>query len=190
MKRVLKLSLILLFVFISVPSFLSSGSTISAATVVRKVIATPKPSATPAPTPVPNSFELFWPISAGKVEGERFYSIKLLKEKIRGKLIFGSAQKFEYEIKIGTKRVIEAEKLLNENKISEAKKTLGRSNQQFVSALSRIKLDTTLSFSQDTENRVEHLSAFLGGQSSKYKDIGELIAVKKTVDELLSALKK
>lgn len=80
----------------------------------------------PSPTPVAevNSFELFWPLSPGKVMGDPVYPLKSLKEKFRGVFIFGATQKVDYEVFLATKRIIETEKLLNENKDELALKTL------------------------------------------------------------------
>jgi hypothetical protein len=81
------------------------------------------------PTPIPennsvNSFELFWPISPGKVMGERFYALKLFKEKIWGFFIFGDYPKADYNVTLSEKRVVEAEKLFKDRKFEDAKKTL------------------------------------------------------------------
>ena len=59
-----------------------------------------------------NSYELFWPITAGKVAGEPFYGLKLFKEKVRGSFIFGKFQKASYALFLTTKRVVETEKLI------------------------------------------------------------------------------
>jgi hypothetical protein len=74
----------------------------------------PSPSLEPI-GPV-SSFELFWPISAGKVAGEPLYFLKTLKENVRGMLIFSTYKKAEYAITLGEKRVVEAEKLFLEKK--------------------------------------------------------------------------
>lgn len=63
-----------------------------------------------------NSFELFWPIVAGKVRGDSLYSLKIVKEKLRGSLIFGAARKAEYLSMISRKRLVEFEKLALVNK--------------------------------------------------------------------------
>ena len=72
-----------------------------------------------------NSFELFWPVVAGKTMGDSLYGLKNLKEKVRGWFIFGSAKKADYQISLATKRVVEAEKLLNDGKEDLALKTFG-----------------------------------------------------------------
>lgn len=87
---------------------------------------------TPVPTPVVevSSFELFWPVVAGKTMGDSFYFVKSLKENIRGKLIFGPAQKADYSIFLATKRIVEAEKLILEGKSDLAEKTLTQATRQ------------------------------------------------------------
>jgi len=80
---------------------------------------------TPSPTAEINSFELFWPISAGKTVGDSLFFVKNLKENIRGLLIFGMPQKARYSALLATKRVVEAEKLMFEGKEDLATKSLG-----------------------------------------------------------------
>lgn len=77
------------------------------------------------------SFELFWPLTAGKTIDDPLYFLKSFKEKLRGMLIFGTAQKAEYAILLGTKRVLEAEKLIHDGKKDVADKTLSLALDQF-----------------------------------------------------------
>lgn len=86
-----------------------------------------------------NSFELFWPISAGRTEGDSLYSLKLLKEKIGGFLAFGNTKKADYAVLLGTKRVLEAEKLLKDGKINLALKTLDKADSELNSAYAYVK---------------------------------------------------
>lgn len=72
------------------------------------------------------SFELFWPLSAGKTIEEPFYFLKDVKEKVRGFLVFGSSQKSEYEVMLTTKRILETEKLIKEEKNDYVAKTLDK----------------------------------------------------------------
>ena len=65
-----------------------------------------------APAAEVNSFELFWPISAGKTTASKMYSLKLWKENLRGSLIFSKARKVDYLIFLSVKRLVEAEALL------------------------------------------------------------------------------
>lgn len=87
------------------------------------------PTISPSPTPQIkeeiNSFEMFWPLVAGKTVDDGFvYPLKKLKENFRGMLIFGRVQKADYLVFLATKRVLEAEKLIKENKYKLANKTL------------------------------------------------------------------
>lgn len=70
-----------------------------------------------------NSFELFWPLVAGKTITDPLYKLKLFKENLRGALIFGSLQKTDYLIFLAVKRSLELEKLLQENNLPAAQKT-------------------------------------------------------------------
>src|SRR3989304_3599259 len=64
-----------------------------------------------------DSYELFWPMVAGKTTADGFvYTLKILKEDIRGYLIVGSAPRADYKVFLGVKRLLEAEKLLNDGK--------------------------------------------------------------------------
>lgn len=73
----------------------------------------PSPSPTAAPV---DSYKLFWPITAGKVMGESMYSLKILKENIRGFFVFSELKKSEYNMTLSEKRTVEAEKLFVANK--------------------------------------------------------------------------
>lgn len=81
-----------------------------------------------------NSFELFWPISAGRTEGDFLYSLKLLREKIGWWFTYGDTKKADYAVLLGTKRVLEAEKLLKDNKVDLVLKTLDRADFELSSA--------------------------------------------------------
>lgn len=81
--------------------------------------------ASPSPVAVVNSFELFWPISAGKVAGESMYSLKILKENVRGMFIFNAGKKVDYLITLAQKRTVEVEKLyLDKKDYTNAEETL------------------------------------------------------------------
>ena len=91
--------------------------------------------ATPAPEEI-NSFELFWPIVAGKTEGDSLYQLKLFKENLREFLIPSSIKKADYNIVLSEKRLVEAEKLLMSSRIDLAKKTLEKATFRRQKALS------------------------------------------------------
>lgn len=85
-------------------------------TATKAVVAVPSPSPTPAaPGPV-DSYDLFWPISAGRVIGDPLYFIKSLKESLRELLVFGDYKKAEYNITLSEKRLLESEYLFKVKK--------------------------------------------------------------------------
>jgi len=113
-----------------------------------------------------NSFELFWPVVAGKTTGEPLYFLKSLKEKVRGWFIFGASQKAEYAVFLATKRVVEAEKLINEGKNDLADKTLSRATTQLEKAEQNLgkALDKGTPFQDEAvniENRLSNLEIFV-----------------------------
>lgn len=59
-----------------------------------------------------SSFELFWPIVAGKTSGDSLYWLKTLKENLRESLIFSKYKKTDYDILMAEKRVVEFENLV------------------------------------------------------------------------------
>jgi|SRR3989344_1625786 len=79
----------------------------------------------PSPTPqTVNSFEVFWPMVAGKTVTDPLYKLKLFKENVRGALIFGNLQRADYLIFLAVKRSLEIEKLLQESNLPAAQKTV------------------------------------------------------------------
>ena len=96
---------------------------------------------TPAPTATPdvNSFELFWPLVAGKTVTDPVYKLKLFKEQLRGALIFGSLQKADYSVFIAIKRSLELEKLLDQDNPPAAQKTASLVQQSLTKANSSVE---------------------------------------------------
>ena len=110
---------------------------------VAGVLAKEEP-ASPMPIPTPevvevNSYELFWPLVAGRTEDDPLYFLKLFKEGLSGFFIFDLNKKADYAVLLGTKRVLEAEQLLNNGKSDTALKALERSASQFSSAYNSIE---------------------------------------------------
>lgn len=133
----------------------------------------PIPTSTPTPGPLNvSSFELFWPIVAGKIEGDPFYFVKTLKENLRGKLIFGSAQKADYSVFLATKRIIEAEKLILEGKDDLAVKTLVQATKLLDKAVTNVDqaLAKGVPFQEQAVNmgnRLSNLETFIPGLITK-----------------------
>lgn len=70
------------------------------------------------------SFEIFWPLVAGKTIDQSMYYFKNLKEQLRGMLIFGQPQKADYAVLLSTKRFLEVVQLTEEGKTDWANKTM------------------------------------------------------------------
>ncbi len=103
----------------------------------------PEASATAAPSPIPtevNSYDMFWPITAGRTMGDSLYFLKSLKENLREFLVFSSYKKADYNITLSAKRVVEAENLFIEKKdVNNAKKSLEAAQSKRDKALEFIK---------------------------------------------------
>ena len=63
-----------------------------------------------------SSYELFYPIVAGKVPGDSWYSLKMLREKFVALLLFDNDKKIDYHTSLSKKRLVEGEKLIVEKK--------------------------------------------------------------------------
>jgi hypothetical protein len=140
-----------------------------------------------APTPIsvsstgtmtePNSYEMFWPLVAGKTMGDSMYFLKTLKEDVVGALIFGASFKANNEVLLATKRVLEAEKLVKEGKIDNTKKTLEAALSQLDNASKNIdsaKSAGMNSNSQEMSDRLTNLVTFTTWFSENYKDTHDL----------------
>jgi len=122
-------------------------------------------SPTPSPISMVNSFELFWPMVAGKTMQSKLYFLKTLKETIRGFFIFGSAEKADYKIFLGIKRMLEAEVLIKGNVNDLANKTLDSALKDFNDASKNLtSAKNSSNISQDTKNdiniRLDNLKKF------------------------------
>lgn len=112
-----------------------------------------------------SAYELFWPVVAGKTRGESLYFLKRLKEKIRGALIFGDAQKTEYRILLSTKRILEADKLLENKKTEHAIKALEEAKENLEEAReSWHEVENPADYKQQIDemnNKLENIETFL-----------------------------
>ena len=166
-----------LALFLGIALVLTLSQSVYAKAVV-KLTPTPKPSPVATPVPVVDSFELFWPMSAGKTMQSKVYFLKTLKEDVRGFLIFGSAQKADYSIFLGIKRMLEAEVLMKGNVPDLANKTLDSAAKDFDKANSSLTdAKNSGDVDQDTKNeindRVSNLKKFVNSllvQYPNYKD--------------------
>ncbi len=123
-----------------------------------------------------DSYELFWPMVAGKLPGESMYSLKLLKENLRGALIFGTVQKSEYKIFIAAKRILEAEKLLSLAKNDLALKSLN-------TCLGYLQKVDKNGISTDAQSRLKNIKDLAKYLDAKYPDSSDINVVLKKITE-------
>lgn len=145
-------------------------------------------SPTPSPKPT-TTYELFWPLAAGKTVDAKFFFLKNWKENFKGKLLLGSPAKADYELLLTTKRVIEAEKLLDDKKESFGKKSLELAIQRVekTSALltkARQGGENIPSVKDNMLNRIDNLNIFLPRLREKADNDGD-----KLIDLILARIK-
>lgn len=75
------------------------------------------------------TYEMFWPIVAGKVPGDRFYNLKLWRDKLVSYLFFSQVKKSEYFKQLANKRLVEAERLLELQRYSFFPETIADSSR-------------------------------------------------------------
>jgi len=115
-----------------------------------------------------NSFEKFWPVTAGKVMGDSLYFLKTLKEDLRGLLYFSDLKKGDYNMTLSEKRLVEAEKLYLEKKDSaNGQKSLQASQEKREKALSL--RDKAKSQGRNTTELTNRLKYSFNNQSSLLK---------------------
>lgn len=140
-----------------------------------------------------NSFEIFWPLVAGKTVDDGFvYSLKRLKENLRGMLIFGKVEKADYSVFLATKRVLEAEKLINENKYEPANKTLNDALGQLSTAEGKIQgfsgSDKSSARNKEMVSRFSNIEKLAGLLASR--DSGSTDKLREVADKVSSIAKK
>ncbi len=135
------------------------------------------PSSTPTAAPAEfNSFEEFWPVVAGRVEGDSLYFVKMMKESLREKLLLTSFKKADYNIGLSVKRTVEAETLIRSGKIDNARKTLEKAHEKRVKALSYITK------ASDEGEKVDDLKATLKATLEKELALLSSLAQKESGD--------
>lgn len=173
MRKIYSVFLLFIVVFFSLAQLVRAQKTVS----------------TPSPLPqTVDSYELFWPLVAGKTIGEPFYFLKVIKENVRGMLIFGKEQKADYDLFLATKRILEVEKLLNDNKTDSALKTLDAFLNKLKSGKqvwAEAKQEGSIASPADSnvQKQATNINLFLKGLSPKYT--GE---VKSKIDQGISEL--
>lgn len=133
-----------------------------------------------------NSFELFWPVVAGKTKGDKLYSLKLFKEKARGLLIFGKPQKADYSLFLTTKRVLEAEKLSKDGKKDSSMETFDMALSQLaiVEENTNDSGDMIKSSVDNLNLKFDNLEVFLPWLISEYKDQNLKDKTQKVLDKV------
>ena len=128
----------------------------------QETTATSKTSATPSSEI--SSYILFWPLTAGKTEGDSLYFLKMAKEQITGWFIFGNMKKADYALYLGSKRVLEAEKLLKAGKNDLALKTLEKAMSRFSSSYKNVKKESAkkqISKDEIRRDRLIHIKTLI-----------------------------
>lgn len=134
-----------------------------------------------------NSFELFWPLVAGKVKGDKFYSLKIFKENARGFLIFGKPQKADYSLFIATKRILEVEKLANDDKKELSLQTLDVALDELADVEKNMEAsrDSIKSTVDDLNLKFDNLEIFLPWLITQYKDNDLKDKTQKVMDKVI-----
>jgi hypothetical protein len=96
-------------------------------------------AATPSPSPFPSSYELFYPVVAGKTPADKFYFAKTIREWIVDKLLFDQIKNADYHLTLSKKRLVEAEKLFSQKNYQLAEKTITKSVKEINTSLDTAK---------------------------------------------------
>lgn len=134
-----------------------------------------------------NSFELFWPLVAGRTKGDKLYPLKLFKEKLRGFLIFGKPQKADYSLFITTKRILEVEKLAKDDKkeLSLATSDVALSELAIVERNINASGDSIKSTVDDLNLKFDNLETFLPWLITQYNDKDLKDKIQKVMDKIV-----
>ena len=109
-----------------------------------------------------SSYELFYPIVAGMVQGDFWYFLKNFREGFAEKVTFGEVKKSEYHLVLSKKRLVEAEKLLL------VKKDQKKAEQSLQGSVDEIKLSLELAqTAQSKGKRVRDLYNMISQDASK-----------------------
>lgn len=74
------------------------------------------------------TYEMFWPLVAGKVPGDGLYQFKVWRDKLMGLFYFNKSKKSEYLKQLANKRLIEIERLVELERHSHLESTLQKSS--------------------------------------------------------------
>lgn len=103
-----------------------------------------------------DSYTLFWPITAGKVRGDKLYFAKKFKESFRNLITFSDYKKSDYEITLSEKRIVEAEKLYQLKDYENGLETLKDGHKNREKALEKYKKAENIGrYMGDIKNRLK-----------------------------------
>jgi len=113
-----------------------------------------------------DSYELFWPMVAGKTMKDSIFPLKLFKENFQALFVFKSAPKSEYHLVLATKRFLELEKLISDKENLLSSKTLDKALKQLSVFRKNLKLSEnsktiTSNRRAEIKNKLENLKVFL-----------------------------
>ena len=193
--KFLKFFLVFLFLFVIFFSFKGITYANNEEVAENSALVEETNVASPSATPI-NSFELFWPLVAGKTRGDSMYFLKIWKENIRGLLIFGAPQKADYQTLRGTKRVLEVESLFNNSKFDLATETESSANNYLKNALDSLKVmseipdDVKVSIKNRMDNLIKLVDQLNVG-TKEQKNLNEQINLTHTlIEDLLKVVSK
>lgn len=126
-----------------------------------------------------NSFELFWPVAAGRVMGDALYPAKQFKENLREKFIFGNFNKANYKMDLSVKRLLEAEVLYNKKDDTNAEKSLEASKTNIEKAM-------LLSKAQDKLGNIAELKGRFKSSLDKQKMLLEYLSTQTSGDQKIT----
>lgn len=139
------------------------------------------------------TYEMFWPVVAGKVPGDRFYQLKVWRDKVVGYLFFSKLKKSEYLKRLANKRLVEAEKLLEFQRESYFSTTIKESKEYlekgvdllFQSPVSESQLWLKSEYAKDLQKHLIVLERMKDEAGKGMKGIIEesIEAVKKLIEE-------
>lgn len=124
----------------------------------------PNPILAQSPSPEPqvetvDVYALFWPIVPGKTAADPMFFLKQLKESFDGFFKSGEIAQSEYQMELSQKRLVEANKLVDDKDYGNAKKSLemNKSNRHKAVELKRKALEKNLEIGELTPKLVESL---------------------------------
>lgn len=100
-----------------------------------------------------SSYEMFYPIVAGKLPGESTYFLKTIREWIAGKLIFNQNSQADFHLTLSQKRLVESEKLVEKKDYEKAIKNLRNVVNEFKKSVEITKaIDKNKGNTKDLKN--------------------------------------